>query len=243
MASLYDIQQEIFNYLYDKPADATVLNSKAQNELSIYRTLVLNGAEALLESIYPHCYRILADNWESIIESYTANYPSRSPIYNHQAQKFSEFLASETFTANYNYPNYLAELALYEWTELELHNALDLPPLSHHLTPINKILELKYPITQVIEYLKTTGDSIEEIRSTDIEEESEIIFLYRDQESCKTRFFKLSETTLFVLRSLEAELSSKAIHDQFCKSFNIDLSLEAIETLLKELKNIGILLE
>lgn len=243
MTQLYDIQQEIFNYLYDKQVDTAVLNIKTQDELSIYKSLVLSGAEALLESIYPYCYTILADNWDAIIESYSANYPSKSPIYNHQARSFSEFLASKNFTDNYNYPNYLSELALYEWTDLELHNAIDQEPKAHCLTPIYKILELKHPITQVIEYLKTTEDTIEEIRSTDIEEEPEIIFLYRDLVSCKTRFFKLSETTLFVIKSLEMKLDSKTIHEQFCRSFNMELSIEAIEILLKELKNIGILLE
>ena len=243
MTQLYDIQQEIFNYLYGKQVNSAVLNTRTQNELSVYRSLVLDGAEALLESIYPYCYRILADNWEAIIESYTTNYPSSSPIYNHQARKFPEFLASEAFTKHYSYPNYLAELALYEWTELELHNALDMEAGAHQLTPLRKILELKYPITQVIEYLKSTDEPIEEIRSTDIEEETEIVFLYRDQESCKTRFFKLSGATLFVIKSLEAGLDTQTIHENFCKGFNMELKIAAIETLLEELKNIGILLE
>jgi hypothetical protein len=234
MPRLYNIQQEIFNYLRAKPVDTEVLDTKAQDELSVYQSLVLNGVEALLENIYPYCYKILQADWEAIVESYVAQYPSQSPIYNQQAKDFPLFLASPEFSNLYNYPNYLSELALYEWTELEVYNAI---------TPIRKTLKLKYHITQVIQYLQTTDDPISEIRSTDIEEEPEIILLYRNPESCKARFFKLPETTLFVIQSIEAGLSSEMIHSQFCREFQMQVPLSAIETLLKELKNIGILLE
>lgn len=232
MTQLYNIQQEIFNYLHNKPVDRKVLNTKAQDELSIYHSLVLDGIEALLESIYPYSYKILEPDWEAIIEAYVSEYPSHSPIYNQQAKDFYLFLKSPEFLNQYSYPNYIAELACYEWAELEMQ-----------ITPIHRILELKYPITQVIEYLKTTDDSISEIRSTDIEEDPEIMLIYHDRKLCKARFFKLSEATLFIIQSLKAGLSNETMQSHFCTKFGMKLPLNTIETFLKELKNIGILLE
>ncbi len=243
MPNLYNIQQEIFNYLYRKPVDASILTPKAQDELSIYQSLILNGAEALLENIYPFCYKLLADNWEAIIELYHQHYPSTSAIYNQQAKFFPEFLASEIFKQHFSYPNYLAELALYEWTELEVHNALDIQPESGKLTPIHRILELQYPITQVIEYLKSDSDSLEEMRSTDVEEEAEIVFLYRDHKSCKARFFKLSVNTLFVIQALKQEQSPESIQADFNHKFNQNVSINEIKSLVQQLINLGILLE
>lgn len=243
--SLYQIQQEILNYLQNKPVDAQVLNTETQNELSVYQSLVLNSIEELMESIYPFCYKILEDNWTDLIASYAALYPSKSPIYNHLAKDFSKFLASEEFNNKYTYPNYLSELAAYEWADLEIYNASSSEklPRTRPLNPIHKIIEFKFPITQILLYLKNTKEDIESIRQTDIEESPEIILIYQDSKTCNTRFFKLSKAVRMILSELNQGEDLSAIQEKYIKIFGQNLKLADLEKLIGDLKKINILIE
>lgn len=240
--SLYQIQQEILNYLHNKTVNAKVLDSSTQEDLSVYQTLVLNSMEEMIESIYPFTYKILEDNWSEIISLYAALYPSRSPIYNHLAKDFAKFLASKEFTEKYNYPNYLAELAEYEWTDLEIYNALDLVA-ENDVNPVHKILQCKFPITEILHYLKTSEDDIAAIRETDIEEAEEIVLVYRDSETCNTRFFKLSKAVYLILEGLKQGQDLPAIQTKYFENFGQRLESAPLKQLIEDLKKINILIK
>jgi len=240
--NLYQTQTEILNYFTGKAVDAKLLSEKTQEEMSIYKSLILSSLEGLIAKILPYTYKILENQWRKIIQNYYENFPSTSPIYNDAVRKFPDYLASEVFKDSFSYPNYLSELALYEWTSLETYNAPnDSKP---------KVLELKFPISQVTEYLRTTEDDISEIRETDIEEEDEFLLSFRDKKSQDSKFISLDRTSLFVVKALELTNDQEKIYIDFKKKFSDELKNQdesslrnAFDSLVKTLNNNKILLE
>jgi len=241
--SLYQTQQEIFNYFTGKEVNSELVTQNAQEELSIYKSLVLSGLEGLIEKILPFTYKILEDNWRAVIQLYFETCPCASPIYNDAVADFPKFLSTKVFLGKFSYPNYLADLALYEWTNLETYNAPNDDSRA-------RVLELKYPILQVIEYLKTTEDEISEIRETDIEAEYEFLLSFRDEKTYDSKFMALDRTSFFVVKALERTSDREKIYIDFKEKFKTELANQdetgirnAFDALLNTLSNYKILIE
>lgn len=240
MTQSYEIQQEILKYMQGQPADPAILPTKSQDELSVYYSLVVSSLSSLMKNIYPLCYKILENDWHKIMVQYQNNYPSKSPIYNRLAADFHKLLASPEFTEKY--PNYLSDLALHEWTDVMIYNSPNKQATSK-LTPVHQVHKFSFPVSQIVQYLKTTEDSIEEIRITDLEEEPEIIFFYRDEKSLNNRSFSLSETSLFVVQAIGSGKGLEEIHKDFNAAFKLDVKQEAIQGLINDLQVANILLD
>ncbi|MDD9899207.1 MAG: putative DNA-binding domain-containing protein [Candidatus Melainabacteria bacterium] len=237
MNQVYQLQQEIQKFMLGQP---TELPEQTKSELSVYYSLVVSSLSSLMQNIYPLSRKIIGEDWDDLMRHYQNNYPSKSAIYNRLAADFYKLLSEEDLAENF--PNFLSDLARYEWTEVLIHNSPDLAA-SSKLTPVHKIEKFSYPVTQVIEYLKTTEDDIESLRQTDIEEESEIVFFYRDHESLKNRSFVLSNTTLFVIEAIGSGKGLEEIHQSFCAHFGLKIELSALEKLIGDLQEANILID
>lgn len=234
---LYDIQQEIQKFMQGQPAN---LPEQTKSELSVYYSLVLSSLRSLMQNIYPLSRKIIAEDWDDLMIQYQNKYPSSSAIYNRLAADFYKLLTETEIAAKY--PNYLSDLARYEWTEVLIHNSPNIKANSK-LTPVHQIEEFNYPITQIIDYLKNTEDDIETIRLTDIEEEKQIIFFYRDHQSLKNRNFVVSPTTLYVLEAIGSGKELEEIHQSFCAHFGLNIEFSALEKLTKDLQESNILID
>lgn len=240
--ALYQIQQEILKCMQGQAANPEILPQKAQDELSVYYSLVVSSLSSLMQNIYPLCYKILEASWNELMIQYQNKYPSKSAIYNKLAADFHKLLAEPAVQEKYNYPNYLSELALYEWTELEIYNAPNIQATTK-LTPVHQVLQFTYPLTAIVQYLKTSEDSIEEIQTTDIEEEAQISFFYRDETSLKNRSFVLTPASLFVVQAIGSGKGLEEIHTSFCEQFNLQVDIQAINQLQKDLQAANILID
>lgn len=238
--ALYQVQQEILKYMQGQSVDPQILSVKTQDELSIYYSLVVSSLSSLMHNIYPLCYKILQEDWDAIMIQYQNNYPSKSPIYNRLAADFHKLLTQKDFKEKY--PNYLSDLALHEWTDAIIYNSPNQKQTSR-LTPVHQVHKFTFPVSQIVQYLKTTEDPMEEIRITDLEEEPEIIFFYRDEISLKNRSFVLAPTSLFVIEALSSGKGLEEIHKDFMAHFNIEVSIDSIKKLLNDLQLAHILLD
>lgn len=246
MGQLHDLQQEILNYFLDKKEAYQILDQNARDDLGIYKSLVLNSVEKYLPIAFKSTYVILADQWREIVKDYMEQYPSHSPVYFVLAKDFPIFLASDFFKSKYSYPEYLSELALYEWTELELYNATEPEKDTSKVNPCHKILKLKYPISEIICYIKDSSVSLEEKRTTDIEIDSENLIIYRDPDTLQIRFFSLSTETLFVLEKIISGMDIGKTIQEFCNTNNLELNPELEKSffaLITNLKKLKILIE
>jgi uncharacterized protein (UPF0276 family) len=241
--SLVQLQEEILNYLRNKKPDTRILPTEIQEELSIYKSLILSSLEGLLKKVLPLSYKILENNWRSIIKLYYEVCPSCSAIYNQAVERFPEFLNSEEFKKQFpDYPNYLSELTIYEWTNLKTYNSKEKYPI--------EILQLNFPVSKIILYLQSTEDEIEEVRLTNIEEENEFLLSFRDYNDLKSKFIQLDGYSIYVLRALESSQDLEKIYIDFKNNFSQDLKEQdenfirnAYNSLIETFRNYKILLE
>jgi hypothetical protein len=247
MSRLFQIQQEILNHFLNGSKDYKFLDSNTLEELDIYKSLVLNSAEKFLASGFEHSYKLLKPQWREIINFYLENFPSHSPIYFMIGKNFPEFIKSELFKKNFSYPGYLWELAELEWTKIELLNSnQDQKNQSSILNPVYKILSFNYPITQIIAYLADEDISLEDKITTEIETDSENLFIYRDSESLQIKTFLLSESVIEVIKYLEQGLSPEEITGLLCNTENsgqISQIQKELFYLLENLKKLNILIK
>lgn len=250
MPSLATIQNEISKYFRGKEINPEILSKETLDELAIYKSLVINSMRDYIEKVFNCSYLILEERFQEVIQDYLELYPSKSPIFFQLAKDFPTFIASDFFQSKYNPTNFLAELALYEWSEIEVQNSENIFPADIgqlNLNPIHRILDLKYPISQIKALIQNSSkEDLNELRSANVEEEHERLIIFRDLESCKTRFFSLSEATLFIIRSILGQNTEEEIFKLLCERFSLEensATRSDYESLILELKNNHILLE
>lgn len=244
--TLYEVQEEILKYFRGQEVNTQILSDATQNELSVYKSLIINSEEDFLSKIFPLSYQILSNKWREVITLYYENYPSKSPIFNQLGLDFPEFLKSNAFLDRYGeeYPNYLAELNLYEQTEFQIYNAENLTS-SNLVCPNLQILEFQFPISQIKLYLSKTQDTMEEIRSTDMEEEPEIICIFRPQEASEIQIKVINKASKEIIEALQQGQSLENILQEISQKLTANAGPELelqFKNLIKELQKIKLLL-
>lgn len=102
--SIEDLSSDVLDVLDPKGAE-------------LYGRLINFGHYDLLCSIFPYCHKVLGKSWDEVAEEYFLEYPSDHYNLNRICRHFSQFFANHAELLE-KYP-YLAELADYEWLELE----------------------------------------------------------------------------------------------------------------------------
>jgi len=247
MSKLYQVQQEILNHLLNRNSDFRILSKQSRDELDIYKSLILNSAEKFLASGFQHSHILLKSQWREIIKLYLENFPSQSPLYFMIGKNFPGFIKSDLFQNKFSYPRFLGDLVEFEWTKIELFNSdEDQKNKSSILNPVYKILKFNYPVTQIIAYLDDENISQEDKISTEVEADSENLFVYRDTASLQIKTFLLSESVIEVIKYLEQGLSPEEITGLLCNTENsgqVSQIKQELFYLLESLKKLNILIK
>jgi hypothetical protein len=163
---LQNIQNEILKYFQGEKFNPEFLDAAALDELAIYKSLTISAFEEYLENIFPCIYLLIQDKVSEVIQDYLERHLSVSAVYYESARAFPEFIKGDFFQDKYDPPNFLYELALVEWTEIELKNSSE-----------KKLQQLKlnYPITKIRLLMKECPEEIDELKTADVDEEPEIL--------------------------------------------------------------------
>jgi len=160
------LQKEILEYFQGKGSDFKLLNNSALDELAIYKSLTINAFEEYLENLFPCTYTILQERILEVAQDYLERYKISSAIYYQSAKEFPTFIKSDFFQKKYDAPNYLYELALVEWTEIEVRNSAQ---------AIKVKIDLEYPISKIKFLINNHPEEINELREANVDEETESI--------------------------------------------------------------------
>jgi hypothetical protein len=88
--------------------------------MEIYRRLVYNNLESFLLTCFPVLNKVLGKRrWARLMRGFLAAHHSRSPFFRQIPDEFIHFLQSEEAIPA-SYPEFVLELAHYEWVELVL---------------------------------------------------------------------------------------------------------------------------
>lgn len=110
----------------------------------IYQDLIFNNVCGFLNQCFPICKRILGDDWRTLCLYFFQRYPTHSPYFTEIPMQFVEFLSqlsddefdktawSDELTLSDDkiiqfIPQYLPELAHYEWLELYVETLPNAP--------------------------------------------------------------------------------------------------------------------
>ncbi len=142
--------------------------------VKLYASLIEHGRLDLMASIYPHCKKILGKHFTSTVHDYMETMPPEHFNLNQAARKFAQFLGEhESAQALRQKHAFLAELADYEWIELEVMESnvevdvavvqknletetvreLDLHAFAASVPQLNPTLiarAYKYPISEIV---------------------------------------------------------------------------------------------
>ena len=99
---------------YDRPAGVPA------RRMRVYNELLYNNIESFLLACFPVLRKMLGSRkWARLVRAFFSQHRSRTPYFRQIPDEFLQFLQS-TWEAEEGYPEYLLELAHYEWIELVL---------------------------------------------------------------------------------------------------------------------------
>ena len=104
------------NHLRDPSRHAPPPGIEARR-LRVYRELFFNAIDGLLSNGFPVIRETLgATRWKQLVRAFYASHRSRTPLFPQVAREFVDWLGAD-------HPNWLAELAHYEWIEQALYTS------------------------------------------------------------------------------------------------------------------------
>lgn len=134
-------------------------NDVNEERMAVYREGVYKNIFESASICFPVCQAILSEQeWDSIIRKFVANHHASSPFFRDIPQELVTFLNADTDT-----PDYIKQLAHYEWVELAismqqtdtilnniaLSNTTDLLNEVPVLTPAHMLLQYDYPVQKI----------------------------------------------------------------------------------------------
>lgn len=157
-ANFQKMQKQITAYLRD-PDNAPLPADLDPERLSLYKDLVFNNLDSILQSTFPVTHDILnEDLWHNLIRDFLKNHQAHTPLFHKIPEEFLYYLEHER--DNSLDPPYLYELMHYEWVELAVE-LLDVPPPNvinaetdllkgkPIISPLAWILQYNYPVHKI----------------------------------------------------------------------------------------------
>jgi uncharacterized protein len=164
--------------------------------MAVYREIVFNNVFGSVSACFPVCADVLGKrSWLKLIKQFFATHQATTPLFREIPQEFLTFLSSAT-----GLPNYLQQLAHYEWVELAVNMQHTVSPTVSKSTDLfnekpvlasaNKLLEYDFPVHKISKKFKP------------LIEEKTYLLVFRNAE-LKVSFIELNPMTYLLLKLLE----------------------------------------
>ncbi|ARO86932.1 DUF2063 domain-containing protein [Nitrosospira lacus] len=135
-------------HIRDPKANACPRGVEATH-MRIYTRLVYNNVENFLLTCFPVLRKVLGTRrWKRVVRAFLATHRSRSPFFREIPAEFIQYLQAE-WKSPPNYPEFMLELAHYEWIELALSVSMDGPDWDH-IDPDGGLLEQRPVLNPVL---------------------------------------------------------------------------------------------
>lgn len=173
-----------------------------EERMSVYREGVYNNVFESASVCFPVCQKTLGKGaWDSIMRRFFATHHASSPIFREIPQELLAFLQTDE-----EVPDYIKQLAHYEWVELavgmlkvsapHLNETTDLLNETPILTPAHMLLQYEYPVQKI------SPDVIPENK------EDTYLLVFRNQDF-EVNFIELNPMTYALLELIKQGLTGK----------------------------------
>jgi hypothetical protein len=191
--------------LEEAPQD--ILDKCDLKGVNLYGGLISYGHKDVITSIFPYCCRLIGKKWDATLEDYLLKFPPDHYNLNRLCKRFPQYITEYGGKDLKRYP-YLAELADFEWIELEKmeqdvfialhgHESLTTPEQISHLHPIvNPTLTIRhynYNVLALTERLESGA------KPGKVDPDPTAIAIYRQATSHDCAFVELSDTAAKVV--------------------------------------------
>lgn len=156
----FQVQQRRFLAYLRQPQAAGVPAGFAPERLAVYAELLYNKFDESLSACFPVIHSLLPkDGWRALLLDFIAEHRCLSPYYRRIPDEFVQYLLQERQPAG-DKP-FLAELAHFEWIELQLSIAeADTPPIARLsgqqllsgvplFAPVMQLLHYHWPVQDI----------------------------------------------------------------------------------------------
>lgn len=152
-------QRQFLNYLR-QPQSSPLPKGFSPERAAVYVELLYNKFDESLSACFPIIRRILSqDTWRALLSDFIAEHRCLTPYYRRIPDEFVQYLR-EDYQRPDDWP-FLAELAHFEWVELQLSIAeaepFEIEPLSSEqlltgiavFTPVMQLLHYRWPVQNI----------------------------------------------------------------------------------------------
>lgn len=192
-----------------------------KNGVRLYASLLNIGHKDLMVNVFPGCAKLIGDKWPEVVDHYLEQYPPNHYNLNRSAERFSEYLSRFGDRYLRKYP-FIAELADYEWLELELlehrgqiktytnaplTSPADFESLRPVVNPVLAVRRYRFPIPTIVDHLEDDC-----CLPKDVAPKPATVLVYRDPQSHACRFLEVGEMTAKIVQAtLANSLSYKEL--------------------------------
>ncbi|MBS4051649.1 MAG: putative DNA-binding domain-containing protein [Methylomonas sp.] len=194
-------QRAFLNYLRN-PADASLPEGFDAGRLKVYADLLYNKFDESLSACFPVIHSLLPkEAWRSLLLEFIAGHTCRTPYYRRIPDEFVQYLR-QIRPEDPALP-FLADLAHFEWVELQLSiaEAIDLPHRTLTAAQLLRAVPVFAPVTQLLAYQWPVEDIGPDYLPTEVPEDITHILGFRDPND-QVQFVALSTATAHLVRRL-----------------------------------------
>ncbi|NOQ65287.1 MAG: hypothetical protein GQ582_12320 [Methyloprofundus sp.] len=215
LPSFLDYQHQFVDYLRH-PQNDDSLPASLPTRINIYAKLLYSKIDASLHTCFPITRELLgATIWQDLVREFIKVHQCQSPLYREIPDEFIDYLMNEN--PQIELPDFMAELAHYEWMELVLETEKplntnpvfpindDLLTITPALNPILHLLHYRFPVQSISptnKYWKNWKN-----RPTPYNQEAVILAGIRDADF-KIYFIELNAVTARLIELMQEGLST-----------------------------------
>lgn len=213
--------------------------------LRIYQDLIFNTIQGFIDSAFPVLKRIYnANDWLKIKQQFVANHQAQAPLFCQIAEEFMAFIKSEYETSASD-PIFLAELAHYEWLELDV----SLRPIEHTERLIDDInLQSLYlsKSAEIVSYPFAVHQISSDNQPKISDSEPTFLVVYRNWKT-QVQFLQVNAVTAYLLDLIAKEVANNfsslnELLQQALPQTNALILQQGLAQSLAELAELGILI-
>lgn len=202
MAGFQQTQYDFSAHLRD-PARHPAPEGIEDRRMKIYRDLVYNNIETFISSGFPILRSVIADEpWHEMVRDFVSHHQSHTPYFLEISQEFLRYLQEER-EGHTSDPDFMLELAHYEWVELALDvspeeipdsdtQADDLLLSIPEVSPLAWRLSYQYPVHRL-------GP---EYKPQEPPEQATFLVVYRNRKD-EVKFLETNAVTIHLLQLFE----------------------------------------
>lgn len=192
--------------------DPAIFEGLDRSGALVYADTITYEHHKMADRIFPYCAKLIGKGWEQVVVDFYKKYPSSHFDFNKICKEFSTYLKEHRPDLMERFP-YLAELADYEWLELEkFEDPIEVAPAEDvaitGLEQINSycpvanqtmtVCHYKYPILDIASYVENAKKPRRKFS-----EKTCRVAIYRDPQTHQPRFIELGEATAAIVETAQ----------------------------------------